>query len=119
MSVPISDRMTCALSVLMPGIEVRSSTPVRKGARLASTSRSISVIAASRALICWRWRLSIKRWWRLILPDSASRSLFCELLILVSARAASLAGSLSPAISASMIVSTAFAHDVRNHQNRA
>ncbi|MFZ2068111.1 MAG: hypothetical protein WAV27_19240 [Xanthobacteraceae bacterium] len=48
MSVPISDRMTCALSVLMPGIEVRSSTPARKGARLASTSRSISVIGDRR-----------------------------------------------------------------------
>jgi hypothetical protein len=31
MSVPISEMMTCALSVLMTGIKVSSSTPVRKG----------------------------------------------------------------------------------------
>ena len=37
MSMPTSETMTCALRSLMPGIDMISSTAVRKGPRLAST----------------------------------------------------------------------------------
>jgi hypothetical protein len=36
-------------------VEITYSTATRKGARLASTCRSILAIVASRASMCWRW----------------------------------------------------------------
>ena len=56
--------MTCAASGPTPGIEVSSSTAARKGARCASTSRSIRPTAASRASTWSRCSRSRKRWWR-------------------------------------------------------
>src|SRR5215831_13158258 len=49
MSVPISDRMTWALSSLTPGIVLNCLTASRKQASPASASRSISAMAASSA----------------------------------------------------------------------
>ena len=49
MSVPISATITSALRVLTPGMELSSRTAARKGSRSASTSRSVSATAASRA----------------------------------------------------------------------
>jgi hypothetical protein len=64
MSRPTSETMTWAASSPIPGIEVRSPTAARKGARGCSTSRSIRAIAASRASTCPRCRRSRKRWCR-------------------------------------------------------
>ena len=58
---------------------------------------------ASSASICCRWRSSRKRWCRLTRPRKASRSLACGARTLGCASAASLAGSVSPAISAWII----------------
>src|SRR5262249_48372285 len=57
MSVPISDRMTWALSSLTPGIVLNCLTASRKQASPASASRSISAIAASSASTCCTCRL--------------------------------------------------------------
>src|SRR6266446_9916605 len=103
MSVPISDRMTWALSSLTPGIVLSCLTASRKQARPASTSRSIAAMPASSASICCRWRPSRKQWCRLTRPRKASRSLACGARTLGCASAASLAGSVSPAISAWII----------------
>ena len=51
MSMPISETMTLAPRFLMPGIDIISSTAVRKGPRFASTCASSVAIAALRASI--------------------------------------------------------------------
>src|SRR5215813_8756240 len=51
MSRPISERIVCAAKDLTPGTVLTCSTAVRKGAMEASTSRSISAMAASMASI--------------------------------------------------------------------
>src|SRR6516225_8234482 len=60
MSRPISARMISALRTLTPGM-VKSAIAPRKGSTSASTSRSISSIAASIASICWRCSRNRKR----------------------------------------------------------
>ena len=103
MSRPISATITCALSVLTPGMLLRSSTALRKGSIRVSTSRSMSAMPSLSPSICRRCSRSRKQCCFVTRPRSASRSRACEALIRPSARAASLSGSVSPAMSASII----------------
>src|SRR5437667_3916849 len=96
MSVPISDRMTWALSSLTPGIVLSCLTASRKQASAASASRSMSAMPASRASICCRCSRSKKRCCPLTRPRKAPRSVAAEARTLVRASAASWAGSVRP-----------------------
>ena len=103
MSMPISAMMARALRALMPKTELTCSAATRKGARSASTCRSIAAMAASRASICPRCSRSRKRWFLVTRPRRASHSWAVEAFSRGSASWTSLAGLVSPAISASII----------------